>query len=175
MAISKKRNETNMDKPLEDAGKPGDKPVSDYLDNLLEQVEARHEDETVTEPASANASNPVDPDAGKEQSGEQPTMDELLDQIDAKSKANVDRAITDDERKITQKVNPAILTKTRKSTKKYAGYLAFCIIVLVVGIVWTTIGIATGSKWPVPWFGLWNIGCGVFIIIWSIILFLDQR
>lgn len=176
MAINKKRVETDLDKPVEDAGKPVDKPVSDYLDNLLEQVEARHEDETVTEPASANdASNPVDPDACKEQSCEQPTMDELLDQIDAKSKANVDRAITDDERKITQKVNPAILAKTRKSTKKYAGYLAFCVIVLIVGIVWTAIGIATGSKWPVPIFGLWNIGCGVFLIIWSVILFLDQR
>ena len=177
MAISKKRVETDLDKLVEDAEPTQASPVDDHLDRLLEQVEARHGDDAEQEPSNAN--DPTDSaiktgDDG-EQSDKPQTVDELLDQIDAKSKADVDRTIQDDNRKITQKVNPAILAKTRKSTKKYAGYLAFCVIVLIVGVVWTAIGIATGSKWPVPIFGLWNIGCGVFLIIWSVILFLDQR
>lgn len=172
MAINKKRVETDLDKLVEDAEPTQTSPVDDYLDKLLEQVEARREDD---EPASANSTQANNAGADGEKTAKPQTVDELLDQIDAKSKADVDRAIQDDNRKITQKVNPAILAKTRKSTKKYAGYLAFCVIVLIVGIVWTAIGIATGSKWPVPIFGLWNIGCGVFLIIWSVILFLDQR
>lgn len=172
MAINKKRVETDLDKLVEDAEPTQTSPVGDYLDKLLEQVKARHEDD---EPASANSTQANNSGADGEKTAKPQTVDELLDQIDAKSKADVDRAIQDDNRKITQKVNPAILAKTRKSTKKYAGYLAFCVIVLIIGIVWTAIGIATGSKWPVPIFGLWNIGCGVFLIIWSVILFLDQR
>lgn len=177
MAINKKRVETDLDKLVEDVEPTQASPVDDHLDKLLEQVEARHGNEEEQEPTGDNDSTASAIKTGDdgEQSDKPQTVAELLDQIDAKSKADVDRAIQDDNRKITQKVNPAILAKTRKSTKKYSGYLTFCVIVLLVGIVWTAIGIATGSKWPVPIFGLWNIGCGVFIIIWSIILFLDQR
>lgn len=173
MAMSRKRVETDFDRLVDDAERPAGDPVDDHLDELLARVEAKHDD-TVDEPKSTDASEPT---ANTEATGEAKpqTVEELLDQIDAKSKSEVDKAIKADERKVTQNVNSFILTKTRKSTKKYSGYLAFCLTVMAIGAVWAGVGIATGSQWPIPWFGWWNVGCGGFLVVWGGMLLLDLR
>lgn len=127
----------------------------------------RRQDDGSSDPASRGDSTA---------SKSKPTLDDILDEVDAKAKSKVVQAEELDQRRLTKAVNPIIKAKAEQSRKASAkGWIPFCVALIVIGVAWMVVGFCTAGEWPIPFFGGWNMACGGFLIVYGGLMLLGWR
>ena len=146
----------------EDANKIGSPSDDGYTGN---DDETRRQDDKSSDPAS-----------GGDSTASKPTLDDILNEVDAKAKSKVAQAEELDQRRLTKAVNPIIKAKAEQSRRASAkGWVPFCVALIVIGVVWMVVGFCTAGEWPIPFFGGWNMACGGFLIVYGGLMLLGWR
>lgn len=194
MAVSRKREESDLkiDALIDDRLRQEDMQVdtrdhealealSDRLEERLNREDAQSPSQTTDAPKEDGGEPPVD-GADDEPSHAGPpadapkTIDDILDKVDADAKSKVGQAVDLDQRRLTTAVNPIIKAKAEQSRKASArGWVPFCFALMVLGLVWMTVGFCTAGKWPLPFLGGWNMACGGFLLVYGGLMLLGTR
>ena len=146
---------------------------ADKTDSPSDDVSTGNDDKT----RRRNDGSP-DPASGGDStaSKSKPTLDDILDEVDAKAKSQVIQAEELDQRRLTKAVNPIIKAKAEQSRKASAkGWVPFCVALIMIGVVWMVVGFCTAGEWPIPFFGGWNMACGGFLIVYGGLMLLGWR
>lgn len=160
--------------------------MSEYLERMLNEEEDADKTDSPSDDVSTGNDDKTrrrddgssDPASGGDStaSKSKPTLDDILDEVDAKAKSQVIQAEELDQRRLTKAVNPIIKAKAEQSRKASAkGWIPFCVALIVIGVVWMVVGFCTAGEWPVPFFGGWNMACGGFLIVYGGLMLLGWR
>lgn len=160
--------------------------MSEHLERMLNEEEDADKTDSPSDDVSTGNDDKTrrrddgssDPASGGDStaSKSKPTLDDILDKVDAKAKSQVIQAEELDQRRLTKAVNPIIKAKAEQSRKASAkGWIPFCVALIVIGVVWMVVGFCTAGEWPVPFFGGWNMACGGFLIVYGGLMLLGWR
>lgn len=190
MAMSRKREQSDLkvdiliDDVLQhknDQVDLGDEDDNENLRKMSEHLERRLNEE---EDADKTGSPADDSHTGNDNETRQqddstaskPTLDDILNEVDAKAKSKVAQAEELDQRRLTKAVNPIIKAKAEQSRRASAkGWVPFCVALIMIGVVWMVVGFCTAGEWPIPFFGGWNMACGGFLIVYGGLMLLGWR
>lgn len=155
--------------------------MSEHLERRLDEEDSRVVRAGSNESGLVNDTSNPNPSSGAlaldgNDVDHKPTLDDILNEVDAKAKSKVTQAEELDQRRLTKAVNPIIKAKAEQSKKASAkGWVPFCVTLIVIGIVWMVVGFCTTGAWPIPFFGGWNMACGGFLIVYGGLMLLGWR